>query len=209
MKRTLTILTVLTLLTGALFAADPGSYLTGGDKITLNATVAQVPPTFEFWGDLKGDFLNATKGGPDATIITNSDLTVGAPFTNASVIAYFRLKQTITSRYSGELKVTFTATPFSANVGGTECSAKTIHWYINYVNHDYKDNSVLVVDAPASGNATHGDGGSYECILKYGMNAPVPGGTDIIRIAFQWDKEESLPASPNYTATVSVTIAPV
>ncbi len=205
MKRTITILTLLTLLTGALFAADP--YLPGGDTIKLNATVAQVPPTFEFWGGLNGDFSDEIKGGPTAIIDTNRDLTVGSPVTKVSVTAYFRLKQTILSRYSGDLKVTFKATQFSANVGSATYSTKKISWQTNGGNQDYSADGVLVVEAPLGEHGTGGVGDTYECTLKYGKNAPVPENTEIIQIAFQWDKEESLPAA-NYTATVSVTIAP-
>ena len=206
MKRTLTIITVLTLLTGALFAVDPVSYLTGGDKITLNATVAEVPPTFKFYGGLEHDFSDEIEGGPTAIINTNSDLTVGETYTQVSVRAYFRLMQTITSRYSGDLKVTFTATPFRANVGSATYSTKKISWQTNGGNQDYRANGVLVVDAPLPEHGL-GVGPTYECTLKYGKNAPVPENTEIIQIAFQWEKEESLPAA-NYTATVSVKIEP-
>lgn len=202
MKRTLTVLTVLTLLTGVLFAADPVTYLTGGDKITLNATVAQVPPTFEFYGSMDHYFdasaANAKGGG---TIITGIN-----PADDVTMV-YFKVKQTELSRYDKDLKVTFKATQLSARVDGTLYNTDKISWFYNGSCEEYKTEGVLTVELPISEHGPSGVGDTYECTLKYGKNAPVRGDIDIIQIAFVWDKKESLPAA-NYEASVSVTIAP-
>ena len=201
MKRTLTILTVLTLLTGALFA-DPISYLTGGDKITLNATVKRVEPVFKFYGSMDHSFSagNTKEGGE--TIITGKDLTKVDKLDYA-VQAFFKLTQAELARYTGKLKVTFTATPFSAEVNGKKYETKTIRGSAgNNINEsDYFTNGIIEFDSHHGGLVN-----TIECTLDYKKPSPIAKNTDMVSVWFEWLPDATLPASDNYTATVSVTI---
>lgn len=204
MKRTLTILTALILLTGALFAAD--SYLPGGNAITLNTTVKPVEPVFKFYGSMAGDFTSSAVVTGGETLNTGMDLTKENDSTfHYAVRANFKLTQTNLARYSGKLKITFTATPFSAEINTEKYEAKNIKATVfNHVNLDAYSTDIIEF------NSTHigGTDTTIKCTLDYKKPTPIDKDTDMVSVYFEWLPDATLPASPDYKATVSVIIAP-
>lgn len=204
MKRTLTILTVLTLLTGALFAADP--YLPSGDTIKLNAEVKRVEPVFEFYGSMNNAFPDGdTKKGGE-TIYTGMDLTKeNNSVLHCAVQANFKLTQTNLARYTGKLKITFTATPFSAEVNGKIYKADNMKAQIsNNVNNGIYSTDIIMFDSTHVGGLVN----SIVCTLDYKKSSPIDKDTDMVSVWFEWLPDPTLPASDNYKATVSVKIEP-
>lgn len=196
MKRTLTILTVLTLLTGALFATDP--YLPGGNTINLNATVAEVPPTFKLYGSMDANFTSYVEGGGTPLDTKKNPAT-------ENITAYFNITQENLTRYKGNLLVTFTGTPFTAKVG--EDIHKTADpWVIintdNGANGDYMP--FLEIKHPDDGHGGAGIG-TVAFKLMYKEATPIPAKTILLNIHTIWTMNGDLPAT-NYEATLSVKI---
>lgn len=201
MKRTLTFLTVLTLLTGALFA-DPVSYLPGGNTINLNAEVKRVEPVFKFYGSMDKDFASAVVEGGGEALNTEKN-----PATDDIITAYFNITQDNLTRYKGNLLVTFTGTPFKAKVGGIDYgTGLPTLFFIDANDHYFKEGSLKVAYPTGSAYAGHGIG-QADLQLNYLKASPIAANTRIMWIGATWSKKESLPAA-NYEATVSVIIAP-
>lgn len=201
MKRTITILTVLTLLTGALFAADP--YLPGGDTITLNATVKTVEPVFKFYGSMADDFASSTvvEGGG---VALNTEKN---PATDDSITAYFNITQDNLARYKGNLLITFKGTAFTAKVGGVDYRTELPLLGIAGSNDYYTTTESLLEITYPAGSSYPGHGkGQAEIQLNYLKASPIAANTRIMWISATWSKNGSLPASEDYTATVSVKI---
>ena len=159
-------------------------------KLTINN---EQEPTFKFSASTDESFATEVEQGNTLTLSGDSlDL-----LTN-DVTVYFKVSQTNVARYTGNIKVTYSATPFSATLanGSTyEATVKYIHMHKAFYG------------APGSHLIITGDGISEGAPCSFlftydDTKTPVPA-VPLMSIAVVWNKNENLPVA-EYTATVSV-----
>lgn len=120
MKKLITILTIMIVLVGAVFAVDG---VTGANLI-ITSTIAQVTPQFKLFGSIDSNYgTEATISG--TTLVSNKNIATESIAVNIKVV------QTNTSYFESDsgFEVTVTATPFyksgTAKVAGDNLTAAT------------------------------------------------------------------------------------
>lgn len=192
MKRILTVLALLSFLTASVFASTTP---TTDSTITLNAKVPTIAPTFDFYGSMSSNFANAVKG--DGTI---ND--VGNP-AEKDITAYFKLTQSNLARYKGSFTITFTASTFAATVDGVKYETTVPAAFLGGDSTTSPINTDVAAVTTTDNSAANG---TYTASLEYKKVNPVEKDTYIMGVNFKWTKNEKLPASDDYKATVNVKV---
>ena len=194
MKKILTMLFLLAIVTGSVFAADT--------VLTLKASVGKVPPTFKIQYSFNNTDWTELPSNDEVTIgnaLTDSEVANSAsPFTHQT---FLKLTQTNLSRYAGAITINLKATQF---VSDTKVDGK-VHknGTVGLFAHQGFDESLtsLVYTGDTEG-VKDGDDVKYESTVTYNGLVVDPN-TDIISAYIQWTKNDKLPAA-SYTATVSI-----
>ena len=157
------------------------------EYVNLHATVAETHPDFQIYGCTDDSFssLDTAEGGGSLTLSDPS---------SSDVVAYFKLTQTNTTRYKGDLSVTFNPTALSTSIDGREYST-ALPSAITGSSAD------IVSVAPG----VVGENNAYSANVSYLRADTVAAGTYIIVIGYKWDKDPSLNAG-SYRGSVSVSV---
>lgn len=180
---------ILIVLSVSLFATDTTLNL----KLTINN---EQEPTFKFSASTDENFATEVEQGNTLTLSGDTlDL-----LTN-DVTVYFKVSQTNIAHYTGNIKVTYSATPFRATLANGSTYEATVH-HIRMHEQLYVDKDLHFKLEPVDGPGyTFGEPCAF--IFKYDdTKTPVPA-VPLQGIAVVWNKNENLPVA-EYTATVSV-----
>lgn len=158
--------------------------------ITLHATVAETHPDFQIYGCTDDSFssLDTAEGGGSLTLSDSS---------SSDVVAYFKLTQTNTTRYKGDLSVTFNPTALSTSIDGRE--------YSTALPSAITGSSADIAETISVAPGVVGENNAYSANVSYLRADTVAAGTDIIVIGYKWDKDPSLNAG-SYRGSVSVSV---
>ncbi len=191
MKKVISILVVLIVLVGAVFAAD-------GDKVVVNAKVAEHVPGFKIFGGMAADALGTEGSANGGTISTNKDISL------EPITVYFKLTQyspNATDEYTGTkakfrgtATLTVTAAPLSTKIGETTfqtaapaCMSATAK-------------SISGIDfTPAAST------GSDSVVFTLVYDGRSIQDQDVATFSFKWTEKDELPPATTYSADVVLT----
>lgn len=210
MKKILTMLFLLAIVTGSVFATE--EYLTG--SVNLKVTVPVADPKFSFMAALSDNGIVPEHGSYQAV-----GSTIAVPYAsllNETTTVYCKVTQNALTRYKGKVKVTYSATAFepSFTVGASADSYKVSPSGIGMVSH-YQDTlstgETRTFTADPENKAGYTTGEPFVVIFTYGdenVSTTIPENTDLQVVCITWNKNKDLPAG-EYSASVSVRIESV
>ena len=192
MKKVISILVVLIVLAGAVFAAS-------GDSITINATVAEHKPGFKIFGGTSAAALNTAAGG---TVSTGMDIAL------ENITVYFKLTQYspntaesytgTKAKFRGVATLTVTAEPLSTTIG-TGANAATF----STANPTCADATVASISGITSNPAP--SNGSNTVVFTLNYDGRSIQDADVATFNFTWTAKDELPPAEVYSADVTLT----
>lgn len=186
MKKVITILAVLALIVGAVFAES-------NDKLNITAEVKGVAPTFSIYGGKAADKVNTLGTQDGAPVALDTDPS------EANAVVYIKVTQPTKSKTKTNAVIIITPTVLECT---TDSSAKTALPTASTVtaastNLDTNNYSVASETAAATG--------IVKLTVSYnGKPVAANAAVDIASFSYTWTKVDTLPVG-NYSATITMT----